>query len=103
MAKKLTEKEVEHVAKLARIEITDKEKKQYSEELSKVLEYIEKIQEVETDDVEPTFQPSRIKDLDVLENATREDKVVKCKDREKLLDAGPDREGDFFKVKAVLK
>jgi aspartyl-tRNA(Asn)/glutamyl-tRNA(Gln) amidotransferase subunit C len=102
MAQKITKEEVEHVAKLARIEITEQEKEQFTNELSKVLEYVDKLQEVDTENVKPTYHPAAPKGHDVLENSVREDTVIPCNDREKILDRAPAREGDFVKVKSVF-
>lgn len=102
MSQKLTKEEVQHVAKLARIELTEQEENQFATELSKVLEYVDALQEVDTENVEPTYHPAAPKGHDVIENVTREDKVVPCDDREKLLNRAPAREGDFVKVKSVF-
>lgn len=51
---KLSIEQIEHIAKLSRLELTDEEKKLYSEQLSSVLEYVEQLGEVETENVEPT-------------------------------------------------
>lgn len=53
---KLTKKEVEHVAKLARLGLSSDEKKKFEKELSDILDFVEKLNEVKTDKVEPTAQ-----------------------------------------------
>ena len=65
--KKISLEEVEHIAELARIELTEEEKKEFSDELSDVLGYIEKLQEVDTKNIEPVSQVTG------LVNVVRED------------------------------
>lgn len=98
MNPKLSQDQVQHIADLARIELTENEKEKYAEELSSVLGYFEQLKEVKTEGVEPTSQVTG------LVNVTREDIVKECdkETRKKLLDAAPMREGDYIKVKAIL-
>ncbi|MBU1118553.1 Asp-tRNA(Asn)/Glu-tRNA(Gln) amidotransferase subunit GatC [Patescibacteria group bacterium] len=102
MSKKISKETVEYVAKLARIELLDDEVQKYSTELSSIVDYVDQVQSVETDGLEPTYHPARFENQDVLENITREDRVKQYSDREALLDAAPEREGDYIKVKSVL-
>lgn len=77
----LTEEEVRHVAKLARIDLKDKEVKKFSKQLSDVLEYMDILNEVDTESVELTSQVTG------LNNVMRKDKVCDSKaTREELLD-----------------
>lgn len=66
---KLSIEQVEHIAKLSKLELTAEEKKKYSEQLSSVLEYVEQLSEVNTDGVEPTAN------ITGLENVLREDAI----------------------------
>lgn len=93
---KLSKKEIEHLAKLARLELTEDEKKLYSEQLSSVLDYFNKLQEVNTEKVEITSQVTG------LENITREDKVVESGVEKELIKEAPDQEDNQIKTKAVL-
>lgn len=95
---KLSEDQVKHIADLARIELTDKEKEKYSEELSAILGFIEQLSEVDTANVAPTSQVTG------LVNIAREDVIKGCDEetRRKILKAAPMKEGDYIKVKAVL-
>lgn len=94
----LTKKQVQGVADLARLELTENEKEKYAEEISSVLGYFEQLKEANTESIKPTSQVAG------LVNVTREDVIERCdrKTREKLLSAAPMREGDYVKVKAVL-
>ncbi len=95
----LTKDEVAHIAELARLHLTDEEVTRYQSELSRILEYIDQLREVNTEGIEPTAQVTG------LINYLRED-VARQSDestRKRLLDAAPEREGDYFKVKAVFE
>ncbi len=66
---KLDISQIEHIAKLSRLELSDEEKKLYSQQLSSVLDYVEQLSEVDTSDVEPTANITGLK------NVLREDGV----------------------------
>jgi aspartyl-tRNA(Asn)/glutamyl-tRNA(Gln) amidotransferase subunit C len=90
--------DINHIAKLARLGLNKKEKKKFEKDLGDILNFINKLKEVKTDNIEPTAQVTG------LENVTREDKFRKKgkQEREKLLDLFPDREKEYLKVKNVL-
>ncbi|MFA6096480.1 MAG: Asp-tRNA(Asn)/Glu-tRNA(Gln) amidotransferase subunit GatC [Candidatus Paceibacterota bacterium] len=97
-ANKISIEEVEHIAELARIELSEAEKKEFAGQLSDVLGYIDQLKEVNTDNVEPVSQVTG------LVNVTRED-IVKDSDekmRQGIVNNFPDREGEYVKVKQVL-
>lgn len=95
---KLNKQDVEHIADLARIELTDDEKDKYVVQLGDILGYIEQLKEVNTDDVSPTTQ------ITGLVNVVREDKIGNrsAEERKMILEDIPVKEGDYIKVKAVL-
>jgi len=95
---KLDIEAIEQIATLARLDLSKDEKTMYAEQLSVVLDYVEMLDEVNTDGVEETTQVTGLKDV------VREDVVVECpKDvRDKLIEQFPEREGDLLKVKAVF-
>lgn len=95
---KLSVREAEHIADLARIEFSEEEKIKYAEDLSAVLNYIDQLSEVNTDNVLAASNAAG------LVNAVREDIVENCGEetKKKILDGAPAREGDYIKVKAVL-
>lgn len=66
---KLTTKDVEHIAKLAKLDLSKEEIKKYQTQLSEVLEHFEQLNEVDTDSVEATHQTTK------LENITRKDEA----------------------------
>lgn len=89
---------IEKIAELAKLTLSEDEKKQYAGELSVVLDYIDMLNEVDTEGVPETTQVTG------LEDALREDAVEACAPevREKLIEQFPEREGDLLKVKAVF-
>ena len=94
---KLSKQEVEHVAKLARLAITDEEKERYSQQLSNILTYIEKLKELDTSKVEPTSHVLPMK------NIFREDEVRPSLPREEILKNAPDRAEEFFRVPKIIE
>jgi len=93
---KITIEQVEYVAKLARLKLTEEEKELFTQQLNKVLEYMEKLNELDTSGIEPTFHVVPHK------NAFREDKVTNPNQREELLKNAPKSKEGFFKVPRVI-
>ena len=97
----LTKKEVEKIAELARLGISEKEKEKFAENLSSVIGYIQKLSEVNIEKVEPITGGTS------LESVTRKDDETKCvsdpKMRGQILSASPNREDDYFKVPSILE
>ena len=96
MAKKIDESQVRKVAKLARLDLDDKEVEQFSGELSDIIEYIEKLNELDVEDVEPLAHCLPI------HNVFREDVVKPSLENEKAIANAPDRHDGYFKVPKVL-
>ena len=84
--------QVLHVARLARLRLTDEEVERMTGELSSILDHIEKIGELELDDVAPT---SHVTDL---ENVLRADEPRPSLPRERALEEAPDTDGEGFRV-----
>ena len=91
----ITIKDVEHVAKLARLELTEEEKELYTKQLGDVLKYVDQMNEVDTSNVEPMFHA-----IDFV-NVMREDKVVYEQTKEALMANAPDEENGFFRVPKI--
>ncbi len=89
-------KEVEHVALLARLELSEEEKEVYTKQLSDILEHARKLQDLDTEGVPPTAH------VLPLQNVFREDRVGEHLDIEDVLSNAPEREGDFFKVPRIV-
>ena len=60
---KLKKSEVEKISDLARINLTEEEKKKFQKELSSILDYVDKLNEVNTDKVEPTYQVTGLRNI----------------------------------------
>jgi aspartyl-tRNA(Asn)/glutamyl-tRNA(Gln) amidotransferase subunit C len=84
--------EVLHVARLARLELTDDEVERFTEQLSAILEAVAKVSELDLSDVEPTAHP-----LDVV-NVWAEDEPRPSLSADEALANAPERHGGFFKV-----
>lgn len=95
----LTKEEVKHIAELSRLELTDEEIARYQKELARILDYIGQLQEVDTAGIEPTAQVTGL--LNRVRNDVAEPSDAAT--HERLLDAATEREGDYFKVKAVFE
>ena len=94
---KITPKEVEHVARLARLELTAEEKERMRAQLDSILSYIDKLNELDTSAVEPTSH------VLPMTNVFREDEVMPSLSQEEVLVNAPDRHEFFFRVPRILE
>ncbi len=95
----LSKDEIQHIAKLARLDLTEAELEKYGSQLSNVLNYIDQLKEVDVKGVEPTAQ------ITGLTNVLRDDEL-KDWDKDEIeaaLRDAPEREGRFIKVKRVIE
>ena len=92
----ITINDVKHVAILSRLGLDDDELQKYEEELNDVLNFMEKLNELDTQGVEPT---SHVLDI---HNVFRSDIIEKSLDLEDVLANAPDRDDDRFKVPSIL-
>jgi aspartyl-tRNA(Asn)/glutamyl-tRNA(Gln) amidotransferase subunit C len=93
----VTIQDVEHVAKLARLELNDQEKQKLTEQMNAILKYADKLKELDTDNVEPTSHPVP------LSNVMREDVTKPSLPLEQVLLNAPDEEEGQIRVPAVLE
>ena len=93
----LSREEVEHVARLARLVLTDDERTRYTGQLNEILAYVEKLKELDVDGVVPTAHAIP------LENVFRPDRVHPSFEREDMLANAPERSEGFFKVPRILE
>ncbi len=96
MAEKLDESQVRKVARLSRLELTDAEVEEFTGQLSAILDYVEKMNELDTESVEPLAHCLPIS------NVFRQDRVKKSLAAQEALANAPQRDGDFFKVPKIL-
>ncbi len=95
----ISKQQVEHMAKLARIELTEKGKRKFQKELSSILDYVKQLNKVNTKDVESIKQITGLKDV------MRDDEVQspKSKVQSKLFKNVPKRKDDYIKVPKVFE
>lgn len=96
MSEGLDQAAVRHVAHLARLKITDEEGALYATQLSKVLDYVRQLNELDTSDVPPTAHPLPIA------NVLRDDVVRPSWSTDEALSNAPDHDRSFFRVPKVL-
>jgi aspartyl-tRNA(Asn)/glutamyl-tRNA(Gln) amidotransferase subunit C len=96
MNETISEQQVRHVAKLARLKLNDDEVRMFTRQLGDILSYVEKLNELDTDNVEPTAHAAPLK------NVFREDKAKEGIGVEAILKNAPSRDGSFFTVPKVL-
>ena len=92
----VTIKDVEHVAALARLDLTQAEKVKFTEHLNEILAYVEKLNEIDTSAVEPLLHV-----IDV-PGGLREDVMRPSYGQEEMLKNAPDRTEKFFKVPKAI-
>ena len=93
----LSREQVEHIARLARVGLSEEDIERFSEQLSDILDYFERLRQVDTEGVHPTAHTLP------LHNVMREvDEPAPPLDREAVLGNAPVREGDYFRVKVIL-
>ena len=89
--------DVDHVAKLARLALTDEERERYRQQLGLILEHAERVGEVAADDVEPTAHPVP------QTNVFRADEPGECLTQEEALANAPETEDGRFKVPRIIE
>jgi aspartyl-tRNA(Asn)/glutamyl-tRNA(Gln) amidotransferase subunit C len=93
---KLSKKDVEHIAWLAHIELSEGEKSLFTEQFNEILDYFKKIDEVDTEGVEPTYHV-----LD-LNNVSRKDETEPSLTTEEALSNAPKKDGKFVKAPRIV-
>ena len=94
---KLSREEVLHIALLARLGLTETEVDRLSEQLSNILESFEVLQQVDTSGIQPTAQSI------ALQNVMKDDEGATSLPQSEILANAPRKEGDCFRVRAVLE
>lgn len=96
--KAIDEKTVRHVARLSRLSMPEKDVKNFSEQLNLILDYIDKLNKLDTEGVLPTSHA-----IGGVKNVFREDKVRKSLSTEDALANAPNKVGDYFGVPKVIE
>ena len=94
----ISKEEVQKVAKLARLKIGEKEEQKLQKELSSILEYINKLKEVNIEGVEPTSHSVPIKNVTRLDRAEEPNPET----RKRMIEQAPEIQGEYIKVKSIL-
>lgn len=94
---KISQEQLEAIASLARLNLTDKEKERLVYEMEEIIEFADQLAEIDTAEVEPTAYPIPIK------NVFRQDRVEKSFDREDMLKNAPSCENGYIKVPKVIE
>lgn len=94
---KITQAEVEHVAKLARLELTEEEQQTFTGQMDAILAYVEKLNELDTSGIIPTAHAVP------MENSFRDDQIVPSIGIDNALANAPDRVEGFFRVPKVIE
>jgi aspartyl-tRNA(Asn)/glutamyl-tRNA(Gln) amidotransferase subunit C len=94
---KITKEEVEHVALLARLTFSETEKERFTTQLNSILAYMDKLSQLDTSSVQPTFHAV------ALDNVFREDEVRPSLPRDFTLRNAPDGDGQFFRVPKIIE
>lgn len=89
--------DIEKVARLARLELSEEEKKTFGNQLEQILTYMEQLNRLDTTGVEPTSHAIP------MDNVFREDEVKLSFPREEILSLSPDQEDDHFKVPRIIE
>jgi aspartyl-tRNA(Asn)/glutamyl-tRNA(Gln) amidotransferase subunit C len=93
----LTPEEVRHIARLARVGLSEDDVTRFEDQLSQILDYFQRLQEVDTENVPPTAHTL------AMHSVMRDDEPRPSFDKEDVLANAPRREGDLFRVRAVLE
>jgi aspartyl-tRNA(Asn)/glutamyl-tRNA(Gln) amidotransferase subunit C len=95
---KIDLKMIRRLEELARIELTQEEREELSEQLDRIVEYVEQLQEADTTGIEPTSAVVHQRRAEL-----RPDKVIKGLDRDAILGQAPDSEGGYFRVPKIIE
>jgi len=96
MEKKIDQAQVRKVARLSRLDLTEAEIEEFTDQLCAILDYVEKMNELDTENVEPLAHCLPVS------NVFREDSVKESLGTENTLANAPQRDGEFFKVPKIL-
>lgn len=94
----IPKEEVQHIAKLARLGLTEKEIEKFQKELSSILDYIEKLKEVDITDIEPTSHSVLVENISRADEKSSKLQAISAE----LLDLAPDKKDNYLKVKQIL-
>lgn len=94
---RLSQAEVEHIALLSRLKLSDEERERMTAQLNDIMRFFEQLGELDTTDIEPTSH------VIPMSNVMRPDRVRPSLPVEEVLEGAPDRAGDSFRVPRVVE
>ena len=94
---KLSREDAIHITQLARLGVTEEEIDRFTGQLSDILENFEALKQIDTTGVPPTAQPIPLR------NVLKEDVARESLPQDEILANAPEREGEFFRIRAVLE
>lgn len=97
----ITRKEIEKIAELARIGISEEEKEKFAKDLSLVLGYVNKLSEVNVEKVEPITGGTNLESVVRKDDETKD--IATDEMKAEILNAAPNKENGYFKVPSILK
>ncbi|OQX00558.1 asparaginyl/glutamyl-tRNA amidotransferase subunit C [Candidatus Parcubacteria bacterium A4] len=97
----IKEEEVQHIAKLARIGLSDEKAEKVSKEFSEILNFVEKLKEADVGGIETISHSIKVCNV-IREDLPREIENIKDGNREKLMEEAREREGGYVKVKSIF-
>ena len=89
--------DIEHLALLARLELSESEKGLFSGQVENIIDYIDQLNELDTSDVEPTAHILSMK------NVFREDNATASLPQDKAMQNAPERDGSFYRVPKIIE
>ena len=96
MTKEISKEEVERICDLANLEVDEDEKEKFTNELGDILNYIEKLNELETEEVKPTAYPVPLK------NVLRKDEIGESLAQKEVLKNAPEKNANQFTVPSIM-
>jgi len=95
----ISKETIEHIAKLARIKLSEKEKGKFSEELSSILDYVDKLNKADTNNIEPINQVTGLNNVFRNDIGRQTDSEI----RNKIIKQAPEKKGNYYKVPKILE
>ena len=101
---KITQKDVQYVADLANLDLTETERIRMEKDLNAILDYVDQLSELDTANIEPMAQVAQIARLTTAPaDALRPDELRECLPRESVMQSAPQSDGAFFRVPKVIE
>ncbi|MDD5551869.1 MAG: Asp-tRNA(Asn)/Glu-tRNA(Gln) amidotransferase subunit GatC [Candidatus Pacebacteria bacterium] len=94
---------IDHILKLARIEIKKEDKKSFEKDFSSILDFVKKIEKLKIKKTDKIYYPAEIYNVMREDKARQETRNKKQGTKKKLIDAAPDKKENYIKVKEILK